>query len=81
MEVTNKAIHPRGRLMARTVILIGLLLFSPGFLHAQVHVGAIAGVVRDTTGALSPGVTVTLTGKPPRIKQRATGTRACSSWV
>ena len=40
-------------------VMFGLLLFSPGFALAQnAASGSIAGVVKDTTGAVLPGVTV-----------------------
>jgi len=37
---------------------VGIMLFIPATLLAQAVPGAIAGVVRDTTGAVLPGVTV-----------------------
>ncbi len=39
-------------------IVLGLLLLLPAEVGAQLNVGAIAGVARDATGAVVPGVTV-----------------------
>jgi hypothetical protein len=43
--------------VAIDAIVLGLLLFLPGSAAAQATAG-IAGVVRDSTGAVLPGVTV-----------------------
>ena len=43
------------RLVQGGFILAGLFLFLPAAAHAQ---SGIAGVVKDTTGAVLPGVTV-----------------------
>ena len=44
--------------VARLVVVIGSLLCLPAILSAQAETGNIAGVVRDTSGAVMPGVTV-----------------------
>ena len=45
---------------ARRLVLfvLGTLTFLPAILWAQAATGSIAGVVRDTSGAVLPGVTV-----------------------
>src|SRR5438094_9215495 len=42
----------------RRVVVSGCLIFLPATAWAQAETGNIAGVVRDTTGAVMPGVTV-----------------------
>jgi hypothetical protein len=42
------------RWLVRTILVIGVALLAPSAVYAQ---GALAGVVRDTTGAVLPGVT------------------------
>ena len=44
----------------RTLLLIGLLVTAPAFLRAQVDTGAIVGTVTDQSGAVVPGVSVTI---------------------
>ena len=46
----------------RLVVLIGLL-FLAATAHAQVNTGSIAGTVTDTSGAVLPGVNVSLNGE------------------
>ncbi len=46
---------------SRPYILATLLLLSATNALAQVSTGAIAGTVKDSSGALSAGVTVTIT--------------------
>ena len=43
---------------ARLVIVSGCLTFLPAIAWPQAETGNIAGVVRDTSGAVMPGVTV-----------------------
>ncbi len=43
---------------ARLVVVSGCLAFQPATAWAQAETGNIAGVVRDTSGAVMPGVTV-----------------------
>src|SRR5207245_5364123 len=45
----------------RFVVVSGCLLFLPAAAWAQAETGTIAGVVRDSSGALIPGVTVEAT--------------------
>src|SRR5467141_3157467 len=42
----------------RLVVVSGCLVFLPAIAWAQAETGNIAGVVRDTSGAVMPGVTV-----------------------
>ena len=46
----------------RTVARIGCLLAFGAIIAAAQTVGQVAGVVRDTTGSVLPGVTLTVTG-------------------
>src|SRR5437660_2865653 len=48
----------RPKWIALLVLLTGVLLFPRGIWAQSVTSGAIAGVVRDATGAVLPGVTV-----------------------
>jgi hypothetical protein len=43
------------------LVLVTALIAMPGWARAQTAAGSIAGVVRDTTGAVLPGVTVEAT--------------------
>src|SRR5438874_5494080 len=47
--------------LARLVVVSGCLMLLPATAWAQADTGNIAGVVRDTTGAVMPGVTVEAT--------------------
>ena len=40
------------------LVALAMLVFMPALTHAQEAAGGIAGVVRDETGAVLPGVTV-----------------------
>ena len=40
------------------IVLVAALLGAPAWAFGQTAAGSIAGVVRDTTGAILPGVTV-----------------------
>ena len=57
---------------ARRLVLfvLGTLTFLPAILWAQAATGSIAGVVRDTSGAVLPGVTVEASS-PALIKRCA----------
>src|SRR2546426_3731343 len=44
--------------IARLVVVVGCLVLLPALAWAQAESGTIAGVVRDTSGAVMPGVTV-----------------------
>src|SRR5881396_3741925 len=44
--------------IARLVVVMGCLLLLPALVWAQAESGTIAGVVRDASGAVMPGVTV-----------------------
>ena len=48
--------------VARAVSVLALTCLAPIGAHAQTEYGSIQGTVTDTTGAVVPGVTVTLTG-------------------
>ena len=43
--------------------LLGLMLFAPGFVTAQTFQGGVRGAVRDGSGGVLPGTTVTLTNQ------------------
>ncbi|MBI4486005.1 MAG: TonB-dependent receptor [Acidobacteria bacterium] len=46
------------RFVVRLVVVVSCVLFLPTLASAQAETGNIAGVVRDTSGAVLPGVTV-----------------------
>ena len=52
-------------------IAVAALVLSPS-LYAQVDTGAIVGTVRDPSGGVLPGATVTLTHKQTNISTRTT---------
>src|SRR5688572_30527085 len=54
------------------LLLLGALMLAPSLAHAQV--GAIAGIVRDGSGAVMPGVTVEVTSPALIEKVRSTTT-------
>ena len=56
--------------LARPLLLAAAVLFVPGAAYAQV--GAIAGIVRDASGAVMPGVTVEVTSPALIEKVRST---------
>ena len=65
----------RGALLAVALVVV---LFAPT-LHAQVLYGSIIGTVRDATGAVLPGATVTLTHNEAKTT-RETVTDAVGSY-
>jgi len=44
-------------------ITVGVMLFSPRPLHAQVDTGSISGTINDASGAVIGNATVTLTNE------------------
>ena len=44
--------------VARLVVVVSCVLFLPALAWAQSETGNIAGIARDTSGAVLPGVTV-----------------------
>ena len=61
------------RLVAGAIVVIVTLFFPPATAHAQVTTATLYGVVRDGTGGILPGVTVTV------IHQGTTLTRTTTS--
>jgi len=55
-----------------TLLLIGLTFGLTGVMTAQTDTGRVVGTVADTTGALIPGATVTLTNTETEAKQTRT---------
>jgi hypothetical protein len=47
----------------RVLVFLGIILLAGSTARAQVQTGAITGSVNDTSGAVLPGATVTLTGE------------------
>jgi hypothetical protein len=64
------------RLSAIVALLMGIGMPFPAQLHAQVFYGSIVGTVTDTTGAIVPGATITLTNKSTDEKHTATSNGA-----
>ena len=51
------------RIVSRMLVIAGMaLLLGAPFAHAQVQTGSITGIVSDASGAVLPGVTITLVG-------------------
>src|SRR5204863_9086693 len=55
-QLTEEAMMARGRVLRVSVAALAFLVLLPALCLAQT--GIIAGVVKDTTGAVMPGVTV-----------------------
>src|SRR6266511_5079855 len=53
--------------MNRMLVLVGLWLASRALAFPQTDSGSITGTVRDSSGALIPGVTVMVTNEATRI--------------
>src|SRR5438552_10929139 len=51
------------RQVSFVVVLIALVMGSAVYAHAQVSAGAVLGTVSDASGALIPGVTITVTNE------------------
>src|SRR5215467_6896642 len=49
-----------GKSITQTAVACLLLLYVSSFAEAQLATGTIAGTIQDATGAVIPGVTVTL---------------------
>jgi iron complex outermembrane receptor protein len=47
--------------VSRYSFLVGLILFTPSWVHAQIAAGTIAGIVRDSSGGVLPGASVKIT--------------------
>src|SRR5437870_5820906 len=53
--------NKRSSTAAYTILILAVLLAFPDPLRSQVAAGTITGVVKDTTGAVIPGASVTVT--------------------
>ena len=58
--------------VCRTLLLVGLALGLVGVMSAQTDTGRVTGTVADTTGAVIPGASVTLTNVDTGAAQSAT---------
>jgi len=61
-----------GRVVRLSVVLLLLLVLVPAFARAQGQTGSIAGVAKDATGAVLPGVTVEVSS-PALIEKTRVG--------
>ena len=59
------------RTIVRCFLLFGLVAFVPRVAAAQ---ATLAGEVKDTTGAVLPGVTVIVSARPPTVSTTSTVT-------
>jgi hypothetical protein len=59
-------------MVALAVFAIGLCLFSQGAAFAQANTGRISGTVTDSTSAVVPGATVTVTNEETHLQTKAT---------
>ena len=57
---------------APAVFAIGVCLFLHGAAFAQTNTGRISGTVTDTTSAVVPGATVTVTNDETHLEAKAT---------
>lgn len=57
------------RIIRTAILLLGICLLADAHLLAQITTGSITGLVTDNTGAIMPGVTVSLTGQRVMGKQ------------
>jgi hypothetical protein len=55
----------------RVAVALGVFLMCATSAHAQFDSATISGVVQDTTGAILPGVDVTLTNVGTKIERSA----------
>ena len=63
----------RKRAQLSLLLALGvLLLLSPAAAHAQVTTADLVGTIRDTSGAIVPGVTVALTNEATGVTRSAT---------
>jgi len=69
---SNSRFGPIAGYVCRTLLLIGLAFGLAGVMRAQTDTGRVTGTVKDTTGALVPGATVTLTNTDTEAKQTRT---------
>lgn len=66
--------------MKRTLWLLAVLLALPFGVHAQVITGSIVGTVKDTTGAVVPGATITVKSTEKNLTVRATTTNSLGQY-
>ena len=57
--------------MKRLILALVLWIVSTGMATAQFETGSITGTVRDSSGGVLPGVTVTLLNKGTGVQQSA----------
>jgi len=62
----------RKPLAALTLLAVGVGLFPQGTALAQTNTGRISGTVADTTSAVVPGATVTVTNDEKHLEAKAT---------
>ncbi len=68
-------IHVRSRKITRILICVTLLLgFASTQLRAQITMGGVAGTVKDPTGAVVKGATITLTNDATQVTQTTLST-------
>jgi carboxypeptidase family protein len=71
-DSTNEVTEMQERLLRRTSLFAILLCFTATIAAAQFDTGSVVGTVRDGTGAVVPGATVTLTNTATGISTKKT---------
>jgi hypothetical protein len=71
MRVFSRAGHRSAPAVLSLAVLFAAGLFAPPTLDAQITRGAVSGTVRDTSGAVIPGATVTVTNMDTNVGRSA----------
>ncbi|HEV2418011.1 MAG TPA: TonB-dependent receptor [Terriglobia bacterium] len=65
----NRLSHPIGTILKLSLLMTAFVIFCPA-LRAQTSSASVTGVVRDTSGAVIPGATVTLIDQGTNVSSR-----------